>query len=757
MATLLLELALTRIFSVIFFYHAAFLAISIALFGLGVGGVLSYFAANRLETLGRIAIANAFAVMITLLVILRLTHDTGFWQLALVYFAAAVPFVLSGIIISVAIAETVSRVDRVYFADLFGAAAGCLILIPLLNAAGGPGTVLCAAVLFAASSAVWYGLVRSLTGRVLGVGLALALVALIVYNARAGFIDLTHAKGRSLVNEVFVKWNSFSRIAVTQDPQQNRTIVIDGDATTGIARFDFNHLGPDELKQLRLQGPGLPYTMRPGAKTLIIGSGGGWDVARALSAGSRDVTGVEINPLIANTIMRGKFADWSNRLYFRPDVRIFVEDGRSYVRRSPELYQVLQATLVDTWASTAAGAFALSENNLYTTEAFYDYLSHLTDDGILAFTRWGFDPPRESLRVLSLAAAALEQAGETEPGKHVMVIREGGRKALDGWGALDTVLVSRKPFANADIERARGAIAEAGFEKIYLPGDGPVNEFGQLLLARDRQQFFQSYRFDVSPVTDDRPFFFYTVQPRDLWTIRAGSEGERADFKVNRAVQSLFEILGVSLVAIVITLLLPPLLLGSRLSKEPGVRPFLLYFVCLGVGYILVQVGLIQKLVVFLGRPTYALTVVIYTMLVSSGLGSFFSRRIVRGEDARLRVVLIVASAVIGIMALVVRPVTQFGVGWPLVVRAITAALLVFPAGFLMGMPFPSGLTAARVLAPAIAPMGMVPECRRQRTRLCTRGVLLDLFGSKRNAPAGGGVLPGGFRHVAGKAAHGLT
>lgn len=693
MATLLLELSLTRIFSVIFFYHSAFLAISIALFGLGVGGVLSYFVGNRLQTLGRVAVANAFAVVGTLAVILKLSRDTGFWHLALVYFAAAVPFVFSGLIISVAIAETVSRVDCVYFADLFGAAAGCLLLIPLLNAAGGPGTVLCAAVLFAASSAVWYGLVGAVLGRVMGVVLALALVALIAYNARAGFIDLDYAKGRELVNEVFVRWNSFSRISVTEDRQKNRTIVIDGDATTGIARFDFERLGADESKQLRLQGPGFPYLMRPGAKTLIIGSGGGWDVARALTGGSKDVTGVEINPLIANTIMRDRHPDWSNRLYFRPEVRVFVEDGRSYVRRSREKYQVLQATLVDTWASTAAGAFALSENNLYTTEAFHDYLRHLTDDGILAFTRWGFEPPRESLRLLSLAAEALAALGEKDAALHVIVVREGGRKALDGWGALDTVLVSRRPFTAADLARARAAIAEAGFEKIYLPGDGPDNEFGRLLLATNRRDFFRTYRFDVSPVTDDRPFFFYTVQPGDLWAIRSGAGGERADFKVNRAVESLFQILTVSLLAIAITLLLPPVLLASRLPAERGVRPFLLYFVCLGAGYILVQVGLIQKLIVFLGRPTYALTVVIYTMLVSSGLGSYFSRRVIRGEDRRLRVTLLVTSAIVGSMALVVGPFAAAGVGWPLAVRAILAALLVFPAGFLMGMPFPSGLT----------------------------------------------------------------
>src|SRR5262249_31299432 len=162
-----------------------------------------------------------------------------------------------------------------------------------------------------------------------------------------------------------------------------------------------------------------------------IGPGGGWDVARALASGSRDITGVEINPIIAETIMQERFPEWSRHIYHRPDVQIEVEDGRSFVRRSPDRYQVLQATLVDTWAATAAGAFALSENNLYTTDAMRDYLSHLADDGLMAFTRWGLDPPRESLRLVSLAMEALGQMGETQAWRHVIVGREG---SVQGWG-----------------------------------------------------------------------------------------------------------------------------------------------------------------------------------------------------------------------------------------------------------------------------------------------------------------------------------
>jgi len=696
-ATLILELTLTRIFSVVFYYHFAFLAISVALFGLGAGGVFSYYVAARGERLFRglamLSLANAGAVIGSLALILYLAgQQLGFLTLALVYFAAALPFVLSGMVVSLAISETIQRVERVYFYDLMGAAAGCLLVIPFLNVLGGPGAVLAAGVLFATASAVWFGLARSSKGRAVAAAVALFLVALIIGNKRTPILDITSAKGMALPAEAFVQWNSFSRISVTEGAGADPLIIIDADATTGIPRFDLDHLTDAQRKELQAYGPAFPYRMRPGAKTLIIGAGGGWDVARAIASGSKDVTGVEINPIIADTIMSGRYKAASRGLYQRPGVRIVVEDGRSFVRRSAEKYQVLQATLVDTWASTAAGAFALSENNLYTKEAFTDYLSHLSDDGILAFTRWGFDPPRESLRLLVLARQALLEMGEKEPWRHVIVVREDVQK-LKKWGATDTVIISRKPFPVEDLERAGLAAMQGNFEIMYLPGQAPDNPFTTFLTTKDPGAFFKSYRYDVTPVYDDRPFFFYTVQPRDVLSFKSSDTRGNADFKINLAVPTLFYMLGVSLLATIVTLVLPPFLLGTRLPREKGVPTFLLYFLCLGAGYILIQVGLIQKLVLFLGHPTYALTVVIFSMLVSSGAGSFCSRRLIRGDDGRLMTALVAVAAVVIVLAFAVTPIINAGAALPLAVRVLITILLIAPAGFVMGVPFPSGLT----------------------------------------------------------------
>jgi spermidine synthase len=694
MATLLLELSLTRIFSVVFYYHMAFLAISIALFGLGAGGVFSYVAANWKGTLyaklGRLSALNSLLVLLALAAVLAQGDSPGNWSFALIYFTTAIPFFVSGTIVSLAVSATMDRIDRVYFYDLLGAAGGCLLLVPLLNQFGGPCTVISAAICFAVAAAIWHSIAGSVAGRAGSVALALALVSFLTYNQRHPVVDVRYAKGHKLQKETWSKWNSMSRIGVAAGKDGGGMIYIDADASTGIANFDFDRLTPQNRIDLLEQGMALPYVVRPGAKTLVIGPGGGWDVARALASGSHDITAVEINDIIATTVMRQKFPQLSRGLYLRPDVHVHVEDGRSFVRRSTDKFQVIQATLVDTWASTAAGAFALSENNLYTTDAFHDYLSHLTDDGVVCFTRWGFDIPRESLRLISLAMAALNQLGETEPWRHVMVGRTG---SVQGWGSQDTVLVARKPLGDAEIERAKGLFAAAHMDAVYLPGLDVHNQFRDMLLSPNPAEYQRNYTFDITPVSDNRPFFFYTVQPRDLINFLRTASHESADYKaVNKALPLLFGLMAISLAATALILILPPLVLGTRLPRHPGVLRFLPYFLFIGAGYILIEVGLIQKFVLFLGHPTYALTVVIFSMLTASGLGSFASRRLLGGDEGRLIKALGCVALLAVLLAFLVSGALSALVWLPLGLKVVLTVAVLMPLGFVMGMPFPTAL-----------------------------------------------------------------
>ena len=263
---------------------------------------------------------------------------------------------------------------------------------------------------------------------------------------------------------------------------------------------------------------------------------------------------------------------------------------------------------------------------------------------------------------------------------------------INGWGAQDTVLISRKPFSADDLENARRLTAESRMDVVYLPGAPLNNAFGQLLSSANPAEFWNNYQYDVSPVGDDRPFFFYTVQPRDLWNFVRNANQQSADYKINRAVPLLFGLMGLSIVVTGLILVLPRLVLGSRLPKQKNVMTFLWYFLCLGAGYILVQVALIQKFVLLLGHPTYALTVIVFSMLVASGAGSYLSRRVVAGDDVRLVLVLAAVAVLVGILAFVSAPLVTAAAGWPLAAKVLLTTLAVAPAAFLMGMPFPSGL-----------------------------------------------------------------
>lgn len=333
MSLLLLELALTRLFSVVFYYHFAFLAISIALFGLGVGGILSYFVARQNASpffrLGVLSLLNAILVLFALWIVLRPAADdaAGSGRMALLYLAVSLPFISGGIILSVAISDSVGAFHRVYFFALMGAAAGCLLLVPMLNLLGAPNTVIAVAAAFCVGGFVWFRLAG--VSSVPAGAATLALLCFLGWNSRHRVLDVTFAKGSALTDEIYVKWNSFSRVGVRLEKGWGGpAIFIDADASTGIASEDFSTF-PEERRRswVRSQASSLPYVLRPSGRTLIIGPGGGWDVAHALAAGVRDLTGVEISPIIANDIMRGRFAAVSHYLYSRPEVRIVVEDS----------------------------------------------------------------------------------------------------------------------------------------------------------------------------------------------------------------------------------------------------------------------------------------------------------------------------------------------------------------------------------------------------------------------------------------------
>src|SRR4029077_2504846 len=282
-------------------------------------------------------------------------------------------------------------------------------------------------------------------------GRALFVLVLIALNYSGKLFDIVYAKGgfRDSAWVEFARWNAISRVEV--DTQgQGKAIVIDADASTYLMNVDSKQWqGPWETS-LMSSPPALANVLRPHGYSAIIGPGGGVDVLRAVGSGSPSVTGIEINPIIANTIMRGRYADYVYHLYERPEVHIHVTDGRSFVRNASQKFDVVQMTLVDTWASTAAGAFALSENSLYTVEAFRDYFEHLKPDGMVAITRWEFQQPREALRVVSVAMQALHELGVSDTRANFMVVSEG---TLNQDGIAVAVLAKRTAFTAEEEDR----------------------------------------------------------------------------------------------------------------------------------------------------------------------------------------------------------------------------------------------------------------------------------------------------------------
>jgi hypothetical protein len=446
--------------------------------------------------------------------------------------------------------------------------------------------------------------------------------------------------------------------------------------------------------------PALANVLRPHGEFAIIGPGGGVDVLRAVANGSTSVTGIEINPIIATTIMRQRYADYAQHLYERPDVHIQVTDGRSFLRSTQQSFDVVQMTLVDTWASTAAGAFALSENNLYTVEAFREYFEHLKLDGMIAITRWEFRQPREALRVVAVAMEALHRLGVKDPARNFIVASQG---ALNADGIPVVVLAKKTPFT-VDEEAAVSHHLErySQLNLLYTPSQPGNNPFSELIASNDPYTFARGYGYNVAPVTDNAPFFFFTLKVNQI----LGDTGLRRgiDWKVNLGVLVLLLVLMISLCAVT-AFLIVPMALGRatvvRKSRSSLVAMF--YFVAIGLGYILVEIAFIQRFVLFLGHPTYALTVVIFLLLFSSGAGSLFSRLWLRRTGrAWLPLAVVIATLFAYIFFLPTR-LAEF-VGMPFEARLVMSGVLLVPLGFVMGMPFPTGLRAL-----AAAPVAEFP------------------------------------------------
>ena len=677
--SLLLEVLLTRIFSASMAYHFTFVAIALALFGLGASGVYVYVRQQRFTAeharadMSRWARRFAATTLLALVYVLANPMDIIFiwgtsraplftyrtlWQLVLLNGTTALPFFCAGMVVSLAVWHWRQSIQKVYFYDLCGAGAAALMAGALLGILGAPSAVLLCT-LFALAGAALFERPRGL--RLLPV--ALALLCFTASLATKMF-SLPSVKGVSTDEMLFEGWNSFSRITV----DKRLWIKIDSGAATPLTSATL--IGNPQWKR---EISALAYSLPEGGpgEVLVIGPGGGRDVVHALSSGARRVTGVEINPLIAHKVMDQRFLKESGGLYRHPKVRIVIADGRSYVRRSKETYDIIQASLVDTNAASAAGAFALTENTLYTVEAFEDYLAHLTDRGALTMTRW-YGRDAESERLVVLAAAALERRG-VPPGQT--------RKYLyfAGSSGQGTLVAKRTPFQPDEIARLDAAATAAGFHVVLSPTTPGTDQLERFVDAGAWSNTVASYAQDITPSTDDRPFFFYFVKASDLWSLSQwlGKTGS-----LDRPAFWILISFGIAIIVLALAFILAPLLVSRAQTKTVP----LAYFGLLGLAFIVVEMALMQKLTFFLGHPTYSLLVVLFSLLVGTAVGARVS--------AKASPILwgFALAALFTVYAFGLGPLLGWLVGLPIALRILLAVVLVGSGGLMMGVMLPAGV-----------------------------------------------------------------
>ena len=715
--TLMYEVVLTRLLSVISWYYMAFVSVSMAMFGTTLGALFvqlrtDLFSESSIpRRMYQASLALAVALPLTLLTMLVIPIDIAISPQALFSFllfsaVISVPFFFSGILVCLSLTRTPFPFGRLYFVYLLGAAAGCLGSVGLLKLIDAPSAIFAISGLAFVSAAAYANFAGGPGRRRTPLVLALAMLLVAGLNASTLHgIQPTWSRGQNdprvdLLDEI---WNPISRVRVYQarvagplmwgpSIRMPRTVIkeiwldIDYGAATEIINY---HGDPAEVAFLRYDVTSLGAQLRRGGEVAIIGVGGGRDVLSAHANGFRHIVGVEVNESIVNLVARrlDSFSGFSKI----PGLELHVDEGRSYLARSAQKFDLIQASLVDTWAATSAGAMTLSENSLYTVEAWQAFYHHLRPGGLISFSRWNRgDSAYETYRMFSLAWAMLLAEGAENPANHI---------ALIGADRVATLLVSNRPLSADDLRRLHAISEELGFERLFFPGERTrVPVLSRIAAARtlnDLKSLRYSGPFDYSPVFDSAPFFFNALRLRNVLQVLHSSQ-------LNGNLRALAFLLLFMLAAtfLVILTLLAPL---SRRARARGSTTRhsaggIAYFIGIGLGFMLAEMAMMQQLSVYLGHPVYSLVVVLAGLILFAGLGSLAADRFRLDTSVRSRMPALLASLVLLVYSFAVLPTVHHYVAAVLWLRVALSLALVGPCGFLMGFCFPVGLRCLTTL-----------------------------------------------------------
>lgn len=722
--TLAYEVLLTRVFSVVMWYHFASLAIAIAMFGLAAGGLLPYLFLPRRRAPGRLAdvspsagvwlsslsLVFAAAPYVVLLLfaryplwagrLLEFFHQPYFepfragagrlpsggdaFQIALLLLFLSVPFVGAGAVFAMAFSAP-GKEGRTYLAVMGGSAAGVAAYLGAMRCGSGPAAFLFVSILFSLSAAAFApGNGKAPLRRVSFLLIALLLAASGLLECRYGFAEIRFVRGRYEPSILWARWDANSRVAVypvsgeesakawgvspSYDgpvPPQIGMVVDD----TGYTALFGTGKAPASLAAFRSNIAAAAYRLRGEGSALVIGPGGGKDILCALASGNFTVTAVEVNPLVVRAADR-EFGDFTGRPYRMPRVRAVVTEGRNFLASDRGRYDVVQMTQVFGRIPPSAGAFTMTEDHLYTVEAFREYLSHLTDNGVISVTRFLYE--RRVWRILAMARDALRSLGSPDPSRHILAFRDRG---------LLNILVRRTPWPDGEIAAARRLSEELRFPVAIAP-DRPASGLPSMILSARAEEPLGG--FDFSSPTDDRPFFYYTLPPGSFLSF-AATKGSEFD---DRAVATLRGFLVVAAALCALFLLVPAAALARGRRARPGVAATT-YLFSVGVAYVVWEIVMIKRLALLFGAPVTAFTAGLTMVLAFSGLGGYLAGR---GGVRRVGYGLTLAAILASAYLYYVGPMLVRFAGLSPALRVAVAAAFVLPPSLVMGRFFPEGL-----------------------------------------------------------------
>lgn len=744
LATLAYEVLLMRLFSIIQWHHFAYMIISLALLGYGASGTfLALTQAKLLPRYPAVFVTNLLLFGLSVVPCYLLAQQIPFnaeellWDfsqplyLLVIYLLLALPFFFSANAIALSFSNYRGVISRIYAFDLSGAGVGSLAVVLLLF------------VFFPIDALAIIGSLGLLTVVIatwelqLRQRLWLSLVVVVLMLPLAGlsnWVDLNFSPYKALSQTLRIGGNQIvterssplglisvvesSRVPLrhapglslnaTTEPPSQLGLFTDGNGMTVITQDTGDRQAFRYLDQLT---SALPYHLKQQQHVLILGAGGGADIQQARFHRVPNIEAVELNPQIIELVQQD-FASFAGHLYDRTDVSLHVAEARGFIEASARQFDLIQIALLDSFSASATGLYSLSENYLYTTEALQSYMEHLSSNGYLAITRWIKLPPRDTLKLFATSIETMRQLKIPNPERHLILIR--------GW-QTSTLLIKNGVITAAEIAKLRNFCAERSFDMAYYPGMSAdeANRYNILrqpyfyqaalaLLGEEHDTFIERYKFNLTPATDDRPYFFnffkWSALP-EILELRGRGGMPLLEWGYLILIYTLLQ----ALLASLLLILLPLAFLRhkqARVASKTGLVRVLVYFIAIGLAFLFIEIAFIQKFILFLHHPLYAAAVVLAAFLIFAGLGSAWSRRHADTHNYRKGVNIAVSGIVaLGILyILALGPLFEMLITLPVALKIIITIALIAPLAFCMGMPFPLALASVGEQATALIP-----------------------------------------------------